>query len=143
MKNQTNLLFLLLFLNAIWTQAQTLQRDSIAGIWICMDATIPPSIKVPQKELEPLNILKSAIVNSKLLFKKNGLFEWQFPEDVNPAVKEMSFLNGQPWSIDAQKNLIHVGIPKDNLMQVLVLKKDNVIYFMLSDTPLLLRMQKQ
>lgn len=143
MKNQTSLLVLLLFISAICTQAQTLQRDSIAGTWICMEATIPPNINVPQEELEPLNILKSAIVNSKFLFKKNGLFEWQFPADVNPVIKQMSFLNGQPWSIDAQKNLIHIGIPKENLMQVLVRKKDNVTYFVLSDTPLLLRMKKQ
>lgn len=143
MKHQTKLLVLLLLVIAICTQAQTLQRDSVAGTWICVEATVPTSINVPKEELEPLNIFKAAIVNSKLLFKKDGSFEWQFPAGVNPVLKELSFLNGKPWSIDAQKNLIHIGVPRENLMQVIVRKKDNVTYFMLSDTPLLLRMQKQ
>lgn len=123
--------------------AQTLQRDSIAGVWVCEEASMPKDVKVDAEEAAALNVLKGAIVNSKFLFKANGLFEWKFPKGVPAAFQQMDFLNNQKWSVDTKVNLIHVGDPKENLMQIAIREKAGIVYFMLSDTPLLLRMRKE
>jgi hypothetical protein len=133
----------MLLLAAISAKSQSMQKDSIAGVWICIEAIMPNNIEIPKEEMEAMNVLKSAIVNSKFLFKTNGLFEWQFPNAVPAVFQGMDFLNNQKWSIDAKMNLIHIGDPKENLMQITIREKAGIVYFMLSDTPLLLRMKKE
>lgn len=132
-----------LLLASVSVKSQSIQRDSIAGVWLCEEASMPTDVKVDEEEKAALNMLKSAIVNSKFLFKANGLFEWQFPKGVPAVFQQMDFLNNQKWSIDAKVNLIHIGEPKENLMQIAIREKAGIVYFMLSDTPLLLRMRKE
>jgi hypothetical protein len=143
MMERFSLFVLVLVLSTMNATAQTLQRDSLAGSWICLEASISPNVNVPKEEMEAFKVLQSGVINSKFLFKQDGLFQWQFPESVNSVFKELTFLNGQPWSIDTQKDFIHIGKPRENLMQIMVIKKDGITYFVLSDTPLMLRMQKQ
>ncbi|MEZ4947706.1 MAG: hypothetical protein R2804_19395 [Cyclobacteriaceae bacterium] len=133
----------LLLLAAISAKSQSLQRDSIAGVWICAEAIVPTGFEIPKEEMEAIPVLKGAIINSKFLFKANGLFEWQFPKGVPAIFQGMDFLNNQKWSIDVKEDMIHVGDPRENLMQIMVREKAGIIYFMLSDTPLLLRMKKE
>lgn len=59
------------------------------------------------------------------------------------AFQQMDFLNNQKWSIDAGNGLIHIGDPKENLMQIIVREKAGIVYFVISDMPLLLRMKKE
>lgn len=133
----------LLLLAAISARSQSIQKDSITGGWICVEATVPTDLDIPKEEMEAIPVLKGAIVNSKFLFKANGLFEWQFPKGVPAIFQGMDFLNNQKWSIDMKENLIHIGEPRENLMQIAVREKAGIVYFMLSDTPLLLRMKKE
>lgn len=129
-------------LAAISVQSQSIQRDSLAGVWVCAEATMPDGLKIPADEMEGLNLLKVAIVKSKFLFKTNGLFEWQFQKGAPAVLQQMDFLNNQKWSVDAA-GLIHIGDPKENLMQITIRERAGIVYFILSDTPLLLRMQKE
>jgi hypothetical protein len=121
--------------------AQVLQRNSLMGVWICLDAAVMGTI--PKEELAAIPMLKSAIISSKFIFKSNGLFEWQLAKDTPPALKQLSFLNNQKWSISQKESVVYIGPPAENLMQIMVMQKEGDTYFILSDTPLLLRMQKQ
>lgn len=58
-------------------------------------------------------------------------------------MEEMKFLNNKKWSVDQKGDMIRIGGPKENLMQIMIREKDGVIYFILSDTPLSLRMKKE
>jgi hypothetical protein len=133
----------IVLLAAISARSQSMQRDSLAGVWICVEATIPVGLKISAEEMEAINIFKSALVKSKFLFKSNGLFEWQFQKGTPAVFQELSFLNNQKWSIDTKEDLIHIGDPKENLMQIMIREKAGIVYFILSDTPLLLRMKKE
>lgn len=133
----------ILLLAVISAKSQSMRKDSIAGAWTCVEANMPNDLKIPNEEMEALNVLKSAIVNSKFVFKTNGLFEWQFPKAVPVMLQAMDFLNNQKWSIDSKMNLIHIGDPKENLMQITIHEKAGIVYFVISDTPLLLRMKKE
>jgi hypothetical protein len=108
-----------------------------------VEATIPDGLKISAEEMEAINVFKSALVKSKFLFKTNGLFEWQFQKGTPAMFQELSFLNNQKWSIDTKGDLIHIGDPKENLMQIMIREKAGIVYFILSDTPLLLRMKKE
>lgn len=141
--NKLKIVIVTMFLLASFSaKSQTLQRDSLAGIWICVEATTSPDFRIPKEEIEAIAVLKGAIINSKFLFKDNGLFEWQFPKDVPAVFQGMDFLNNQKWSIDTKTSLIHIGDPKENLMQIAIREEKGVVYFMISDTPILLRMKK-
>ncbi|WKZ61664.1 MAG: hypothetical protein QY309_09235 [Cyclobacteriaceae bacterium] len=133
----------IVLLAAISARSQSMQRDSLVGVWICVEATIPDGLNISAEEMEAINVFKSALVKSKFLFKTNGLFEWQFQKGTPAMFQELSFLNNQKWSIDTKGDLIHIGDPKENLMQVRIREKAGIVYFILSDTPLLLRMKKE
>lgn len=133
----------IVLLAAISARSQSMQRDSLAGVWICVEATIPDGLKISAEEMEAINVFKLALVKSKFLFKTKGLFEWQFQKGTPAVFQELSFLNNQKWSIDTKEDLIHIGDPKENLMQIMIREKAGIVYFILSDTPLLLRMKKE
>lgn len=142
--NKIKITFAMMLLLATFAaHAQTLQRDSITGAWLCEEASMINDTKLAAEEAQALQMLKSAIVNSKFLFKANGLFEWQFPKGTPAVFQQIEFLNNQKWFIDANKNMIHIGDPNENLMQITIREKAGIIYFILSDTPLLLKMKKE
>jgi hypothetical protein len=133
----------ILLLVVIFAKAQPMQKDSLVGAWVCVEATVPNDLKIPREEMESLKVLKPAIIDSKFVFKSNGLLAWQFPNSVPPVFQGVDFLNNQKWSIDAKMNLIHIEDPKENLMQITAHEKTGIVYFILSDIPLLLRMKKE
>jgi hypothetical protein len=133
----------LLLLAALSAKSQSIQRDSLAGTWICVEAMPPDNEKMGKEEKDVLNVLAQAIENSKFVFKTNGLFQWQFPKGLPAVLQGMDFLNNKKWSIDPKNGLNHIGDPKDNVMQITIDEKQGIVYFMLSDTPLLLRMRKE
>ena len=133
----------ILSLAATSANSQSIQRENLKGAWVCVEATIPDNLEISPEEMEAMDVLKSAIVKSKFLFNPNGLFEWQFPKGIPAVFQGLDFLNNQKWSIDANESLIYIGDPKENLMQIMVRQKAGTIYFILSDTPLLLRMNKE
>jgi hypothetical protein len=121
--------------------SQVLQRESLIGVWICLDASTMDN--VPKEELEAIPMLKSVFISSKFIFKSNGLFELQLPKDSPSKFKQLYFLNNRKWSIDQKESLVYIGQPSENLMQITVIQKEGAIHFFLSETPLLLLMQKQ
>lgn len=142
--NKLNLLIsTVLLLAAVSAKSQSITRDSLAGVWSCQEAIMPDGLKISNEEMQAFNVLKSAIVQSKFLFKPNGLFEWKFKSGTPAVFQQIEFLNNQKWSVDASGSLIHIGDPKENVMQIMIREKAGVVYFILSDTPLLLRMKKE
>jgi len=140
--NKPSFFLLIILLAPVYVQSQSISRDSLAGVWICQEAMLPEGIKVPKEEIEMLNSLSPAIVNSKFLFKPNGLFEWQFQKNAPAVFQDIDFLRNQKWSIDKQ-DVIHIGDPRENLMQIAIREKAGTVYFIIADTPLLLRMRKE
>lgn len=136
------IVWIVLILASAYAKAQTISRDSVAGVWTCIEATFPGGVKIPADEVETMNVLKSAIVNSKFLFKATGLFEWQFPKGAPAVFQQIDFLNNQKWSIDSS-DLVIIGDPKENLMQIAIRGEAGKTFFILSDTPLLLKMKKE
>jgi hypothetical protein len=127
----------------ISTSAQVLQRDSLMGVWVCTEATVMKEVNMPKEELAAATQFKAIVTSSKFLFKNNGLFEWILPANAPPQFKELDFLNNQKWLIDDKNKLVHIGPPNENLMQIMVKQEKGITYFILSDTPLLLRVKKQ
>ena len=141
--SKTRIVFsFVLLLAGVSAKSQSIHRDSIAGVWTCVEANLPEALKIPAEEVEAMNMLKLAIVKSKFLFKTNGLFEWQFQKGTPAVFQQIDFLNNQKWSVDSNKRMIHIGEPRENLMQITIHEKEGIVYFVLSDTPLLLRMKK-
>jgi len=121
--------------------AQVLRSDSLAGIWICQEVTFPEGVTVPQNEQEALKSMKEAMVSCQFEFKSNGFFFWSFPKR-DAITNELAFLNNQKWQISSE-GVVIIGDPRKNLMQIMVLQRQGSTYFVLADTPLLLRMQKK
>ncbi|HPM31613.1 MAG TPA: hypothetical protein PLJ60_14860 [Chryseolinea sp.] len=142
--SRTRIVFSVVFLlSGVSAKAQSIHRDSIAGVWTCVEAKLPEGLKIPAEEVEAINMLKLAIVKSKFLFKTNGLFEWQFQKDAPAVFQQIDFLNNQKWSVDSNKRMIYIGAPSENLMQIIIHEKEGIVYFVIPDTPLLLRMKKE
>ncbi|MFM7852420.1 MAG: hypothetical protein ACKO96_11030 [Flammeovirgaceae bacterium] len=124
-------------------KAQDIHRDSLVGVWTCKEAEIPSGVSISKEEMQGVKTLQQGIVNSQFSFNTNSLFEWRFPAGAPKVFTELLFLNKQKWSFDQQHNLIHIGAPKENLMQISVHKKHGAMYFIITDMPLLLRVEKE
>jgi hypothetical protein len=56
--------------------------------------------------------------------------------------KELQFLNGKKWFFYLEKNQISIGTPKENLMHIILKQKDGSVYFLLYETPIVLKMEE-
>jgi hypothetical protein len=123
-------------------QAQSYQRESLVGIWICKEATLLTG-EITGKELEAVKQLGTLFRLAKFKFNANGVFVLEFTNSASPLVKQLNFLNNKEWTINPETNTIRIGSPRENLMQIELKNKEGVIYFILSETPLLLLMEKE
>jgi len=132
-----------LFIICYWfpTNAQSL-KERLTGAWVCTDAELAGPIDMPPDGMDVYLKFSAAVVSSKLLFKNDGLFEWQFQDETLPAIKELKFLNNKEWVVNEKDSTIRIA-PKENLMQIEVQHKEGNTYFLFSETPLLLTVKKQ
>jgi hypothetical protein len=61
---------------------------------------------------------------------------------LDDVAKELQFLNSKKWFFYPEKNQVSIGIPKENLMDIFLKQKDGSVYFLLYDTPIVLKMEK-
>jgi hypothetical protein len=120
------------------------QLDNIAGTWICQDVSFLDQEEysnAPNKS-NVLEQTRKGFLGSKFEFKKDNLFYLQLATDMAGMAKELKYLNGKKWFYYPDKNQIWIGALKENLMRIDIEQKDDSVYFLLYETPIVLKMKK-
>lgn len=122
---------------------QSITRENILGSWICKGVRATDSINISKEERGYLDVMLKAFINSKFTFGATNIFTIQFSKDVPKKIVEgLYFINKKEWSLDTTANTIHIGKPRENIMQIIVKKNETGLLFDLYETPLRLEMEK-
>lgn len=113
-------------------------KQDLLGDWKVVDLALSPDAEPEEKQM--LETLKALFMKSTFHFKANNLFTLKSPD------KELA-TNDANWSFSESKKTVTVterttkGTP-GVLMEIAVKSKDGKFYFLMSETPLVLVVEK-
>jgi hypothetical protein len=122
--------------------AQTFKREHIVGVWTSREVSF--TNPVGQKPLEKTTAekMKRGLLNSRFIFKHNGLFTIQLPANAPTEFRELESMNNKMWHIRSKERMVFVGSLDEDLMMINIKIANGFYYFMIEDTPLVLKMEK-
>lgn len=85
---------------------------------------------------------KRGLVNSQFIFKPNGLFFLQLPANAPTEFSELESMNNKMWHIKSKEMMVFVGPLDEDLMIINVKIANGFYYFLIRDTPLVLKMER-
>jgi len=122
--------------------AQKFGREQIVGAWTTREVSVTqPSGQTPV-ENATVEKTKRGLVNSRFIFKPNGLFVLQLPINAPTEFRELESMNNKMWHIRSKERMVFVGSLDDDLMTINVKIVNGSYYFLIRDTPLVLRMER-
>jgi hypothetical protein len=121
---------------------QKFGREQIVGAWTAKEVSITqPSGQTPV-ENGTVEKTKRGLINSRFIFKPNGLFVLQLPANAPSEFRELESMNNKMWHIRSKERMVFVGSLDDDLMTINVKIVNGFYYFLIRDTPLVLKMER-
>jgi hypothetical protein len=136
------LMIMLCFVGSSLAKAQTFNRDHIVGVWTTTEVTVTKPIGRTPGEKATIEKTKRGLVNSKFIFKPNGLFFLQLPANAPTEFRELESMNNKMWHIRSKERMVFVGSLDEDLMMINVKITNGFYYFLIEDTPLVLKMER-
>jgi hypothetical protein len=121
---------------------QTFSREQIVGIWTSKEISFTKPIDQTPVENATVEKTKRGLVNSRFIFKPNGLFLIQLPANAPREFRELESMNNKMWHIRSKERMVFVGSLDEDLMTIKVKIANGFYYFLIEDTPLVLKMEK-
>ena len=138
MKNSLNLLFCLAI--PLLVKGQSFSREQIVGTWTAKEVLFTEDQTSMEREI--VEKTKRALINSKFIFRHNGLFHLQLPGNAPAEFHELQSMNNKMWHIKSKERTVFVGSLDEDLMSIHVQSSKGAYYFLIRDSPLMLRMEK-
>ena len=117
---------------------QSFNREQIVGTWVAKEVLFTEG----QTGMEIVEKTKRALINSKFIFRHNGLFHLQLPGNAPAEFHELESLNNKMWHIKSKERTVFVGSLDEDLMSIHVQNTKGACYFLIRDSPLMLRMER-
>lgn len=136
------LIIMLYLAGPLLATGQTFNREQIIGVWICKDVSYTEPATQKGEEKAIIEKTKRGLVNSKFIFKPNGLFLLQLPVNAPTEFSELESMNHKMWHIKSKERMVFVGPLDEDLMTITVKNVNGVSYFYILDTPLALKMER-
>jgi hypothetical protein len=131
----------LVFAQSLFSQVPP--RDSVVGVWVVKEAKLIEPMEMPGAQQEKVKKVMDTMRESSFEFNANGMFVWHFTGKPNEYTQQLSFMSNHKWSIDKSHNIIRIGDIKQNIAEIEVMQEDANLFFLLSETPLMLKVVKQ
>ena len=136
------LILILSLVSGTLAVAQTFNRDQIVGTWTAKEVSFTEPIGRTPQEKSTAEKTKRGLVNSQFIFKPNGLFFLRLPTSAPTEFRELETMNNKMWHIKSKERMVFVGSLDEDLMTIDVKLANGFYYFMIRDTPLVLRMER-
>ncbi len=135
------LIIMLYFVVPSLATGQTFNREQIVGVWTSVTVSFTEPIE--QKNLAAnatVEKTKRGLINAQFIFKPNGLFLLRLPANAPTEFSELESMNNKMWHIKSKERMVFVGSLDDDLMIINVKIANGFYYFLIQDTPLVLKM---
>lgn len=86
--------------------------------------------------------MKKGFTNATFKFGADGIFTLQLPKNAAEVLNSIEFVNNKKWFFNQESQAITIGPPRENLMKIDVKEESGVTYFLIYETPLLLKVEK-
>lgn len=138
-----SLFTIIIFVTTSHAHAQ-ISRDSLIGSWVCTQVKeLPdPELKDPSIR-QSFDIIKAAYLGSTFSFGADGKFYQTLTKTKQDLSEMLKFLNGQNWYLSTTTTRVSIGLPEENIMFIDIDQQEDGVYFVVFETPLLLKMQKK
>jgi hypothetical protein len=133
------LIFMLCVFSPSLARGQTFNRDQIVGVWTSTEVSFSKPIEVENATVEKM---KRGLINAQFIFKPNGLFFLKLPGNAPTEFRELESMNNKMWHIRSKERMVFVGSLDEDLMMINVKIIKGFYYFLIEDTPLVLRMKR-
>ena len=121
---------------------QKFGREQIVGAWTAKEVSITQSTGQTPVENGTVEKTKRGLVNSRFIFKPNGIFVVQLPANAPTEFRELESMNNKMWHIRSKERMVFVGSLDEDLMSINVKIVNGSYYFLIQDTPLVLKMER-
>ena len=137
-----SLLLVLYFAVPFLASSQTLSREQIVGTWTAREVSFSEPIGRTGEEKSAVEKTKRGLVNSQFIFKHNGLFTIRLPANAPKEFRELEDMNNKMWHIKSKEKMVFVGSLDEDLLTINVKVRNGEYYFLIRDTPLVMRMER-
>ena len=134
----TTPLMVFYFVLPSFAMSQSLSREQIVGTWTAKEISFTEQIK----ENSTVEKTKRGLMNSKFIFQSNGLFVLRLPANAPAEFRELEAMNNKMWHIKSKERMVFVGSLDEDLLTINVKAVNGVYYFLIRDSPLVLRMER-
>ena len=120
-------------------RGQSFNREQIVGVWTSTEVSFTKPTRVENATVEKM---KRGLINARFIFKHNGLFSIQLPANAPTEFRELESMNNKMWHIRSKERMVFIGSLDEDLMMINVKIANGSYYFMIEDTPMVLKMQR-
>jgi hypothetical protein len=121
---------------------QTFNREQIVGVWTSRDVSFTKAVGQTPAEKATVEKTRRGLINSQFIFKPNGLFLLKLPANAPTEFRELESMNNKMWHIKSKEWMVFVGSLDEDLMMINVKFANGFYYFLIEDTPLVLKMER-
>jgi hypothetical protein len=136
------LIIMLCFVAPLLARGQAFSREQIVGVWTSREVSFTNPIGQKPPDKATIEKMKRGLINSRFIFKHNGLFSIQLPSNAPTEFRELESMNNKMWHIRSKERMVFVGSLDEDLMMINVKIANGFYYFLIEDTPLVLRMER-
>jgi hypothetical protein len=133
------LIIMLCLVSTSLAWGQTFNREQIVGVWTSTEVAFTKPIGVENATVEKM---KRGLINAQFIFKPNGLFFLKLPAKAPTEFRELESMNNKMWHIRSKERRVFVGSLDEDLMMINVKIANGFYYFLIEDTPLVLKMKR-
>ena len=136
--NKILILMLCLF-SPLFARGQKFNREQLVGVWTSTEVSFAKTTGVENATVEKM---KRGLINAQFIFKPNGLFFLKLPVNAPTEFRELESMNNKMWHIKSKELMVFVGSLDEDLMMINVKIINGFYYFLIEDTPLVLKMKR-
>jgi hypothetical protein len=133
---------ILCFFGPSLATGQTFNREQIVGVWTSTEVSFTKPIGQTPVENATTEKTKRGLINAQFIFKPNGLFFLRLPATAPTEFRELESMNNKMWHIKSKERMVFVGSLDEDLMTINVKIANGFYYFLIQDTPLVLKMER-
>jgi hypothetical protein len=137
------LIIMISFAGPSFATGQTFSREQIIGTWTAKEVSFTKPNGQTPLENATVEKTKRALLDSRFIFKSNGLFLLQLPANAPTEFRELEVMNNKMWHVRSKERMVFVGSLDEDLMTIRVKIENGFYYFLIHDTPLVLRMERR
>jgi hypothetical protein len=136
------LIIMLYFVGPALATGETFSREQIVGAWTAKGISFTKLSGQPPIENSTVEKTKRGLINSQFIFRPNGLFFLKLPANAPTEFRELESMNNKMWHIKSKEGIVFVGSLDEDLMTINVKIANGFYYFLIADTPLVLKVER-